>query len=220
MITSDARLSRQSEIINDDMQNTHILIAGCGMLGSWTAHALTRAVETVTLFDGHDEVEVVNTGNQAYHEGDVGLPKGEAIQSHLIGLDVRTVAQKFPTREGLPAGVQVVVSCVDDLTARKKIARWCHDHAVPLFIDTRAQGEVAAVLTCETAHQYDTYIASVPTEAEVEDVPCGGTGTAYVGMFVAARVAGLINAYFRGLKLPKLEVWHVGMGQMLTKEDW
>ncbi len=217
--------SRQSQIILPGARDATVIIAGAGMLGSWTAHALVRMVAKVIMFDGADTVEDVNTGNQAYNAMNVEQGKGEALGLSLYGLPYDQIPTKFPA--GCDEPVDVVVSCVDDLHARLCIAEWAADHNVALFIDTRAQGETAAVLCVplrsplgsdEGEERLTEYMAGVPEEGEVEDVACGMTGTAFVGMWVAQRVAMSINNHYRGVDNPAKIVYHVGQGIEVTRE--
>ncbi len=226
--------SRQSQIILPGARDATVVIAGAGMLGSWTAHALARMVAKVTMFDGADMVEDVNTGNQAYNGMHVGMGKGEVLSASLYGLPIEAVAEKFPPQPspgewaswkagGVDPCYNVVVSCVDDLAARKEIAAWAFDTHADLFIDTRAQGETAAVLCVPLNKEngedrIDAFVRAVPREDTVDDVACGMTGTAFVGMWVAQRVAMSINNHYRGVDNPSKIVYHVGQGIEVTRE--
>lgn len=220
--------SRQSQIILPGARDATVVIAGAGMLGSWTAHALVRMCQQVTVYDGEDTVEDVNTGNQAYNGMHVDMGKGEALSLSLYGLPLEPVAKLFPEPTTLPPLASqgrwnVVVSCVDDLQARSAIAQWAMDYRADLFIDTRAQGETAAVLCIPLAGPFGddrltNYLRAIPEESEVEDVACGMTGTAFVGMWVAQRVAMSINNHYRGVDNPAKIVYHVGQGIEVTRE--
>ena len=215
--------SRQSQIILPGARDATVVIAGAGMLGSWTAHALARMCAKVVLFDGADLVEDVNTGNQAFNGMHVGMGKGEALGTSLYGLPYEQVPELFPFPYDGPCNV--VVSCVDNLQSRRDIAAWAASTpGVELFIDTRAQGETAAVLCMPLSPEIrdtvrlDAYLQDIPKENEVEDVACGMTGTAFVGMWVAQRVAMSINNFYRGVDNPAKLVYHVGQGIEVTRE--
>ncbi len=213
--------SRQSQLILPGARDATVIVAGAGMLGSWTVHALVRMCTKVILFDGGDTVEPENTGNQAFNGMNVEMPKGQAMSMNLYGLPLESVAEKFPFPYDGP--VNVVVSCVDDLHARRCIAEWAYDNEADLFIDTRAQEETACVL-CVPLNKDDSetrmtdYMADIPEESEVADVACGMTGTAFVGMWVAQRVAMSINNHYRGVDSPSKLVYHVGQGIEVTRE--
>ena len=202
------------------MAGATVIIAGMGMLGSWTAHALARAVGRLIVYDGGDTVEAENLGNQAYNELHVREPKGASIASELYGFNVDVIARMFPYRtlviNGREVSADVVVSCVDTLEGRAAAARWCQDHRVPLFIDTRAQGEVAVICTAPPDRIVE-YLLSMPKAKDVEDRRCGAVGGAYTGMWVASQVAATINGYYKGLPVPKMLVWHTGLNQEIKR---
>ena len=212
--------SRQSQIILPGARDATVIVAGAGMLGSWTVHALVRMCKKVILFDGKDTVEDVNCGNQAYNLMHVDQLKSNAMTVACYGLPLEPVAELFPISYEEPCNV--VVSCVDDLHARSCIAEWADDNNASLFIDTRAQGETACVccvpLKWDNGERLSAYMADLPEESEVDDVACGMTGTAFVGMWVAQRVAMSINNFYRGVDNPSKIVYHVGQGIEVTRE--
>ena len=215
-ITQEQRLNRQAQIIHPAMARATVIVAGAGMLGSWTAHALARAVGKLIIYDGGDHVEAPNLGNQAYNRLDIGESKNVALKSALWGLPVHTHDESFPASDVEPINVDVVVSCVDTLGGREAIAKWCLQNSIPLFIDTRAQGEVAVICTAKP-NQIAEYLRCMPKAHEVEERRCGAVGSAYAGMWVASQVAATINAYYRALPLQKLLVWHVGLNQEIKR---
>ena len=69
-----------------------------------------------------------------------------------------------------------------------------------------------------TAEQIPEYLEALPREEDVEqDARCGATGGAFTGMWVGSQVAAWINQYYRGMTLPKMLVWHVGLNQEVNK---
>ena len=218
--------SRQSQLILPGARDATVVIAGAGMLGSWTAHALVRMCTHVLVFDGEDTVEDVNTGNQAYNGMHVEMGKGTALALSMYGLPIASIPCKFPAPPSVGFTTpNVVVSCVDNLKARRAIAVWAFVHCIDLFIDTRAQEETACVLCVpltgkDRELRMNDYLAGIPEESEVADVACGMTGTAFVGMWVAQRVAMSINNHYRGVDNPSKLVYHVGQGIEVTREMW
>ena len=211
---------RQHAIIDQRARDARVVVAGLGMLGSWVTHALARMVNEVIVFDGADKVEAINLGCQAYGEGHVGQGKAAAIAGQLFGFMLTPYARKFP--EGirkLAHPPDVVVSCVDTIEGRHRIATWCEASGVPLFIDTRALAEMATIATVQRPEDFQWYHAQLPREEDTIRAPCGGEGTAFVGMWVASRVAANINNWARGMQIPRLFVYHVGLGQQIGGEE-
>ena len=211
MISDNDKLSRQHALLAPNTPKMRVLIYGAGMLGSWVVHALARMVEEVVVWDGGDHVEEGNIGNQAYNELDVGEFKAVALVLAMAGLPVRAKHAMFPELLGRHERVpNIVVACADSMASRRAGASWCHDMKVPLFIDTRASGLDATIITVLPG-EYDRYLAALPNDDELEGVPCGATGTAFVGMFVAARVASLIDTWVDHdqTAIPIRESWNV-----------
>lgn len=220
MIESYTLHSRQRELVAPALQRARILVYGTGMLGSWTAIALARITEYVEVWDGGDMVEDVNLGTQAYSDADVGRPKGDSLCNKLLGFNVMAVDKLFPPVNYRPKASyfalqgqslpDVVIACADSMDARRNGEAWAFGHSVPLFIDTRARGLEATILTVTMA-EHNRYSIELPSDDAIEPVPCGQNGTAFVGMFVAARVASILNCYFRdGIgSIPYQESWNV-----------
>ena len=212
------RFARQHQIIHPDMRQLNVTVAGCGMNGSWVTHGLVRAVNRVTVYDGQDTVEEVNLGNQAYSGDDIGAPKSEALIASLGDLPIWGFQERWPPKQALLAKPDIVVSCVDSMRSRGANARWCQRNRIP-FIDTRAQGEYAVILFTP-ADRIDEYLADLPKDSEVENAPCGAAGGAYTGLWFGSQVPAWINNWCRGLRLPKMLVWHVGLNQEINRVEW
>ena len=214
---------RQFQIIHDDLRDATIIVAGVGMLGSWTALAMARCARKVYIFD-HDVVGEENLGTQAYNADQVGDSKVASLAEQGWGLPIIEWSTKFPI--GLPLievleekpNHLVFISCVDSFQARKECAQWAWDNGVDLFVDTRAAAEICVV--CLVPYEkLPQYIETLNTDEDAPDVACGLEGTAYVGMGVASRVASRVNAYFRGLPVPAKTVENLALAQMIMKED-
>ena len=66
---------------------------------------------------------------------------------------------------------------------------------------------------------YEDYILSLPEGDDLVSAPCGSKGTAFAGMYVAARVCVIVNSIGRGLPLPPKEVFHIGMNTSVAPEE-
>ena len=216
----DTLYSRQHLLIADRLRSADVLIYGAGMLGSWTAHALARVANSVTIYDGADTVEDVNLGTQAYNPLDVGVLKGSALELN-IGFGIASIPARFPEGETSNLVPNILVSCADSMDARARGSEWCFRKQVSLFIDTRARGLEATIITVSGDHEYRRYASNLPSDDQIEDVPCGQNGTAFVGMFVASRVASICNIFCReGVKyLPSRETWNVERGLIIERVE-
>jgi len=220
MFTSSELRIRQHQIIDPSMAEQTAYVVGLGMVGSWVAQALSRVCGQVVGFDD-DVVGVENLGTQCY-DGLIGVPKADATKGALLELPFTGYVARFP--DGAPSRTKptVVVSCVDSMTARREVAKWCQRKKVPLMLDCRVLGETVALFAAFTQPQreshegYRRYLSELLTDNEVPDVPCGASGTAYCGMWLAARVATVINNWCKGQPVAPKTIWHVGSNADLT----
>ena len=217
MITQEDRLSRQLTILHPRMTELQVLVAGCGMSGGWAAHGLARAVGDVALFDGADKVEEVNCGNQPFSEMNLSVGKADALVDNLAGFSTTAYPFKFPSNRTF-ARPDVVISCVDSFKSKQSITQWCMDNEVPM-LETRAQGETA-VLCFVPVERLEEHLAALPTDREVEDVGCGATGGAFLGMWIGSQVVAWLNNWCRNMTLPRMLIYHVGLNEKISTQFW
>lgn len=211
--------SRFSRIVPERTRNFHVLIAGAGMVGSWTALALARMVGQVDIWD-FDEVSEANVGVQAYNAIHIGQPKVIALEQQCFGLPLTGHNSRFDpydVKDDPPT--DIVISAVDSMAGRSEVAMFakairCASH----FIDTRVLGEIACIHPVDII-DIDNYLQTLPTRNELVSAPCGAKGTAFAGMYVAAKVCAIVNNIGRGLPLPPKEVFHIGMNTSVAPEE-
>ncbi|WP_394834722.1 ThiF family adenylyltransferase [Pendulispora rubella] len=112
----------------------HVLMLGCGGLGSCTATALTMAgCGTISLVD-FDHIELGNLNRQLFNSGDVGQRKVDILKSRLEAINpdtrVNTVFQRLESTADVASLIEyfkpgIVVAAID----RPVIAndRWISD---------------------------------------------------------------------------------------------
>ena len=82
-VKREAVLQRQSEEINDKLENAKVVILGAGGLGSNIAHMLARlGVGKMILYD-FDVVEPSNLNRQHYGVNDIGKMKAETTAERI-----------------------------------------------------------------------------------------------------------------------------------------
>lgn len=85
--------------------------------------ALNHPGFDVTLFD-FDTVSESNVGRQLYNQGEIGLNKAFAMISktnRYFGLNWSACPYEFPSQNSRTKNFNIVISCVDTVSARKKI---------------------------------------------------------------------------------------------------
>ena len=114
------------------LANSHVLVVGIGGVGSWTAEALARSgIGQITLVD-FDHISVSNINRQVHAlNSTVGQSKVEAMRERMRAIDssVRVqVIDDFVSPDNwpalLPEGVDAVVDCCDQFSAKLAMARW------------------------------------------------------------------------------------------------
>jgi RNase P/RNase MRP subunit p30 len=130
---------------------------GCGGVGSWLAAGLARmGVTNLTLVD-HDDVERSNLPRlPGARPGDVGEPKVRVVQQQCLAgtpsCEITTVSTQAQEAGAQLRAVDVIVSCVDNVTARY----WLNEFAVrqprvDVLTHPMTDGDLNHVMTREAA---------------------------------------------------------------------
>ena len=117
-----------------------VFVAGCGGLGGYLVEMLLRlGVGTIRAADG-DAFEASNLNRQLLSSPQaLGMPKAEAAAARaaLVNPDVRFVPiPEFVTEENaarLIRGCDVVLDALDNIEARRILARACAKENIPLI---------------------------------------------------------------------------------------
>ena len=155
---SEGLFARSRGILTDRMTQSHVLIAGCGSVGSYVAeHFVRSGAGEVTLLDP-DQVDFANLSRANFKASDVGRPKIEALAERLLSISptlkinlIQKTLQELNSEElgSLMASINLVVSALDDRRAQLQINQWAYWHKVPaVFIGAFAKahaGEIAVV---------------------------------------------------------------------------
>ena len=150
--------ARSRGVLTDRMQRAHVLIAGCGSVGSYIAEHFVRCgAGEVTLLDP-DTVDYANLSRANFRASDVGRLKIHALAERLVSispeLKVNFVDKKLQdlSRDEfnrLIARSDLVMSALDDRRAQLQINQFAYWNKKPaVFIGAFAKahaGEVAVV---------------------------------------------------------------------------
>lgn len=150
--------ARSRGVLTDRMKHAHVLIAGCGSVGSYVAEHFVRCgAGEVTLLDP-DTVDYANLSRANFLASDVGRPKIHALAERLLAISpelkinfVEKTLQDLSRDEfdQLIARSDLVMSALDDRRAQLQINQFSYFHKKPaVFIGAFAKahaGEVAVV---------------------------------------------------------------------------
>ncbi|WP_051822496.1 sulfur carrier protein ThiS adenylyltransferase ThiF [Desulfonatronum thiodismutans] len=110
------------------LQRVRVGLAGAGGLGSNCAHALVRSGFKRFVLVDFDRVEPSNLNRQFFFPDQVGLPKVVALAANLLCINPDLELELLESRimednvQGLFAGCDAVLECVDDPSVKKLLA--------------------------------------------------------------------------------------------------
>jgi molybdopterin/thiamine biosynthesis adenylyltransferase len=190
MLTDSAleRYSRQLLLADFDLPQqerlaqAHVLIVGCGGLGSSLALYLAAAgIGRITLADG-DRVELSNLQRQVLHgDADIGRSKADSARETLERLtpdcEVIALSQRLEGEEldEVVAGADVVADGTDNYPTRFALNRACVAHAKPLVSAAAVRGE-GQLGTFYPAGGGACYRCLYPQEGDDNALSCSESG--------------------------------------------
>jgi molybdopterin/thiamine biosynthesis adenylyltransferase len=129
----------------------HVLMLGCGGLGSCTATALAMAgCGTLTLVD-FDDIELGNLNRQLFAVEDIGQKKVEGLKARLIAINpdvtVNTVLQRLTGTDAVAALIDqfkpdIIVAAIDRpvIAADRWISDACFAGGIPAVFNSVSAG--------------------------------------------------------------------------------
>jgi tRNA A37 threonylcarbamoyladenosine dehydratase len=135
---------------SERLQKAHVMVIGCGGVGSWAAETVTRsAVGRVTIVD-HDTVCATNFNRQLQAIGGmVGRPKVEVLAERLRLINpaarVDAIARPFSEvthLELLQDRPDFVIDAIDHITSKCFLISHCRANAIPFVISTGSGGRM------------------------------------------------------------------------------
>jgi tRNA A37 threonylcarbamoyladenosine dehydratase len=134
----------------DRLKNSHILLAGVGGVGSFTAEALARmGVGKMTLVD-HDVVSSSNVNRQLVAlNSNVGESKAEVMSARIKDInpdcDV-TIIKEFLTPESIPELLShpydVVIDAIDSMSSKASLIETAWRNDMTIFASMGAGGKL------------------------------------------------------------------------------
>lgn len=185
----NVHLTRQADIIPEDILGTKVFIIGAGAIGSLAALSLAKmGFHNIEVWDG-DTVDEVNTASQLYGPSHIGKTKVGAL-AEIIDVLTHTKIEfrnRWYAGENLtPKGI--VLSCADSMMVRKLLFERNVYHDA--LIDSRMGAEFAALYSIDPkdAAQRDEYAKTLYTDEQAVQAPCTAKATAYTSGLLAGMV--------------------------------
>lgn len=192
-------LSRQLDLVPEDILDKQINIIGAGAIGSWTALALMKmGFHNLVVFD-HDEVDIVNMSSQffSHEQANGAMTKVAALKQNLESMsDPAFRLQTIDERWNGSKLSGVTIMAVDSMETRKKIheanklntgAKW--------IIDARMGAETALIYTVNPCDEKDNefYVNSLYTDEEAIQERCTAKSTTYCALVLSGLVAKTVR---------------------------
>ncbi len=148
------RFDRLARLMGDHgiarLANAHVMVIGCGGVGSWAAESLARSgVGRITLVD-FDLVCITNTNRQLHAmKGTVGKAKVEVMAERLRLIHpsgrIEAITRFYEASardEILGEPVDYVVDAIDNVTAKLDLIATCVRRGIPVITAMGAAGRL------------------------------------------------------------------------------
>mgnify|MGYP002769707236 CR=1 FL=1 len=131
------------------IQQSHIAVVGVGGVGSWAAESLVRCgIGKLTLID-LDSVAISNTNRQLTAlSSTFGEPKVAVLKERFLQINPHLkiiTVEDFLTNENcsaiLPANLNGILDCTDDIPAKIALILWAKKNKIPLIVSGGAGGK-------------------------------------------------------------------------------
>lgn len=181
--------------------NQSVTVGGLGSIGSWLTFFMGRIVNNIYVYD-FDSVEEHNLTGQLYGSNDIGLTKYEAVTNIAKTHNPNT---KIISRGKFNEGSGVTPICFsgfDNMLARKHMFdSWKSIKHREIFIDARITAEQLWVyaVTKATEERFDKDY--MPTDDQVEELPCSFKSTTHISSMVASLMTVAFTNYTLNKKL-------------------
>lgn len=189
-------------------QDRVITIVGLGNIGSHTALALARmGLRNFELYD-FDRIESHNLSSQAYKVADIGKLKTAATAEAMRELNPEAQITIHSEEFRGARGVDILVSAVDSLEARRTIA--ANIDAQTRVVDGRMGGGQIEVHT----QRGSEWAATIPAEADTD--PCGARYISYTSYLIAGLIANNVKRILRNEPVKARILMHADTLQIIV----
>jgi len=211
------KLTRQFDIIPEQILCTPITIIGAGAVGSFTTLSLAKmGFINIDVWDG-DDVEIENLNAQFYGGQDVGHKKVAKLYETVLRMGGGSIsyAPDFYAGQGLGPGI--TISAVDSMAVRKMI--WENQKNNPeaeLLIDPRMASEYLRVFAIrpDMPQDQEMYEKTLHSDENSIQEPCTARSTIYTVLLISGLICKIIKDRLCHRNYYRIVEWHVGANQM------
>lgn len=196
-------------------KDAHVIIVGCGNIGSHVAMAVARmGVPRITLIDA-DEVEEHNLASQAYTLADIGAKKVTALAAHIATVSHAQVTAldawySADVIRSVKYSRAIVISAVDSIDVRKDIANTLPEDITGI-IDGRMGGAQMEVYAFKTGAEW-TRTLDVVADADA----CSARYISYTACIIAGLITNNVKRMLLGEDVKACIMYHADTSQIFT----
>ena len=184
-----------------------IMLVGAGATGSWFAAMAVKQDYKIIAID-HDKLAIHNIGTSIYNDvTDVGQYKVNVLQK-MIGTNVVAIPQMFDEKylDEWQEYVDLIISAVDNMDARKQIAEAAKKYVKPL-IDMRVHYPYAMIYAVEARPSaLEKYEETLYDDEEAWQGSCTRQNTPFLSALAASIALKYASFPVRGFAVTALNV--------------
>lgn len=205
-------LTRQSDLINQDLLAKKIGVVGAGAIGSFTCLSLAKmGCDMLTVWDD-DKVTAANMNCQFYRINDIGCDKVTALNSlvhDFTGIEITPIKQRVIASHAMDS--YLVISAVDSMQARMDIFKACQAGLTRYLIDPRMSAEYAQlhVVDLSSAEDIEHYKGTLYSDAEAVQERCTAKSTIYTANLLSGYVVKVVKSVLCNTPYPVEIQWSI-----------
>lgn len=215
ILVHDNTIRFSSALWFEKIQETRVILAGLGGIGSYVGFLLSRLnLESIVLYDG-DRVDETNLSGQMYRVSDVGEYKAYSLSSIMAAFsDYHKVACYNRNYDEICMSSNIMICGFDNMDARKIFFESWKQHLTEenknksLFIDGRLAAEEFQILCIKGNDKYaiDKYEKEfLFKDSEAEETICSYKQTAFCANMIASFMVNLLVNFITNLCNPIIE---------------
>lgn len=215
MINKNEHLTRQFDLIPEEVMGLPITIIGAGAIGGWTALSLAKmGFLNLSVID-FDTIEIENMNSQFYRMKDIGKKKVLALQEliqEFTDFKIHVTNDRYIKSQHKG----ITICAVDSMDVRKE-AWLAHKKffASELFIDPRMGAETALLYAMDPNNEKDivAYEKTLYSDDEAIQERCTAKATIYTANLLAGMVVKTVKDYAVKKEYPRTLTWDISQDQ-------
>jgi molybdopterin/thiamine biosynthesis adenylyltransferase len=179
------------------VEDSKILVAGCGGIGSNAFFNLYRAIKGTFYLVDMDRVEAHNLDTQFFKKDTIGAHKAQALSITVKTIvnssnPINPIVQEVTENTNV---LPITISAFDNMKARKALYNsWKKKEDREILIDGRLRSTYYQIYTV-TKGREEEYEATLFDDDEVDSGPCTFKQTPHFGMLIGARITQILTNY-------------------------